>query len=613
VRTLWVLFKRGIRSRAVPWIVLVGLLAGTEFMYVRAQEADTEAVSPLSALVGRVSGSFLIFGLMLIQIRARILAERLAQELNQSRAALAAERNRLAVTLTSIEDGVITTDLSGRVVSMNPAAERMTSWPEAQATGQPLEKVFRIVHARNREPRIVPVASVMRVNGVPNSEAGTLLIARNGTERFIADAASPTRGDDGQQSGMVLVFRDITEQRKAEDRQLRESKLETIGSLAGGIAHDYNNILTILVGNLSLARAHASDPPKLLERLNAVEASAQRAKELTQQLLTFARGGVPIKRPTALEPVLRESVEFALHGAKVLGEVQIANGLWNVELDESQFRHALNDVVLFGVRAMPAGGKIEIEANNCELREREVGEIKRGRYVQIMIRDQSNGLSPDKLQRIFDPYLSTKNPGANLGLATAHSIVRKHGGDLVARSTPNRGTTFEILLPASTSSTTSAPIQKQNSRAQLRGARVLIMDDEAGIREALALLLDLLGVESESVRDGHEALARYEAARAAGRPFSAVIMDLTIPNGMGGEEAVRRLKQLDDKARAIVSSGYSNDPVMGQYTRYGFDGVMPKPYHLDQLEKVLRAVLQGEEDSKRSHIEEARQEMQLSL
>jgi PAS domain S-box-containing protein len=613
VRKLWVLLKRGFRSRAVPWIALIGLLTGSLVLYLRAPKPQADPVRPLSVLVGRVVGSCLLFGFMLMQTRGRQRAEHLAQELRQSQAALAGERNRLAVTLTSIEDGVITTDVSGRIVSMNPAAERMTGWSQEQSVGQPLGKVFGIIHARNRQPREMPVASVLRVSGLPGQEAATILVARNGTERYIADVASPIRNDNGEQCGMVMVFRDITEQRKAEDRQLKESKLETIGSLAGGIAHDYNNILTILVGNLSLARAQVGDSARLLERLDAVESAAQRARELTLQLLTFARGGAPIKRPAQLEPVLREAVEFALHGAKVSSELRVPTGLWMVEIDESQFRHALNNIVLHGVRAMPAGGKIKLNAENCELREGEVGELKRGRHVRIMIRDQGNKLSSDELRRIFDPYVSTTTPGGGLGLATAYSIIRKHGGELQARSAPQGGTLFEIHLPALDAQIAPVAIAKPKSKAPLRGARVLIMDDEAGIRESLGLLLELLGVESEAVGDGHEALARYSSARETERPFSAVIMDLTIPNGMGGEEAVKQLKRLDPGSRAIVSSGYSNDPVMAQHRRYGFDGVMPKPYQLHQLEGVLCEVLGTAPNPGMVGAPEPVHELQLSL
>jgi PAS domain S-box-containing protein len=551
-------------------------------------------------------GSVLVTGILVLQLKWRLRAERFAQELSQSQTAL-------AVTLSSIEDGVITTNLLGCVVSMNPAAERMTGCPLAEGIGQPLAKVFKTVHARSREPRVAPVESVMRVSQATGLDEGTILIARNCTERFIADAASPIRNDDGEHCGMVLVFRDVTEQRKAEERQLKESRLETIGSVAGGIAHDYNNILTILIGNLSLARAQLDQPRQALERLEAVDGAAQRAKDLTQQLLTFARGGAPIKRRIQLESLMREAVEFALHGTKVSSELSIATELWPAEVDEGQFRHALNNLVLYGVRAMPDGGKIEVKAQNCKLHDREISELRGGRYVHIMICDQGRRLNSDELLRIFEPHFSPDDPGSGLGLATAHSVIRKHGGELLARALTQNGTGFEVYLPALEATAMPVPVQKPAVRVQLSGSRVLIMDDEPGIRESLGLLLEVLGLESEAVPDGQEALSRYEAARKSGLPFDAVIMDLTIPNGMGGEEAVRRLKQLDRSARAIVSSGYSNDPVMAQYRRYGFDGVMPKPYHLPQLEEVLNQVLGAEAKTEPLPLEPDGSELQFAL
>jgi PAS domain S-box-containing protein len=553
---------------------------------------ESDRTLPLIALVCWLTLSLLLFGITWAEVNARSRSEAITARLRRSETALAAEKERLAVTLYSIADGVITTDTLSRVLSINKMAEQLTGWAQADAQGQPLSAMFNIIHEHTREACANPLETALR-DGTPcGLEQPAILIAKDGTERLIADSAAPIRDRDGGIVGAVVVFRDVTAKQKSEAELLKESKLESVGLLAGGIAHDFNNILQGIIGNLSLARMSAHSTEKILERLAAMEKSALRAKDLTQQLVMFARGGAPIRTRVQVTNSIREATLFALHGSNVHCEFSLPTDIWPVEVDEGQFRQVINNIVLNAVQSMPEGGKIEVRVDNVEFTTGFLPPLHAGKYVKILIRDYGMGIKPEDLPRIFDPYFTTRKHARGLGLASAYSVIRKHEGQINVDTQVGRGTTFQIYLPASIK-TVEAPVAEMDQKRFFGQGRVLVMDDEQDILMLVREMLELMGYEVEVAKDGAEALQRYMASKRDGNPFSAVIMDLTVPEGMGGKEAIRRLREMDPNVKAIVSSGYSYDPVMASFREFGFSGVIPKPYVMEDLGRVLDEVIRN--------------------
>ena len=583
------------------------------FSALPAFELDSKKQLPKVAMSVGLTVSLLLFGIVWTQARAHAAAEALTGELRQSEEllkgtneelrtkiherqevelVLASEKERLSVTLRSIGDGVITTDTAGRITLLNKAAERLTGWSQAEAAGQPLDGVFQLLDENTRKRFDNPSELVVKTDTVFSRGKPAVLVSRQGRERVVLTSGAPIHDPAGGVVGVALVCRDITENRKLEVELHKSSKLESLGLLAGGIAHDFNNILTGIFGNLSLAKMLATEEA-VQERLDKAEESCLRAKEMTSQLLTFAKGGAPIKRLRAVPQLLKASCDLAVLGSNVRCEFVFSPGLWPVEVDPGQITQVFNNVALNAVQAMPAGGTITVRAENVPPGAKPGLPLSGSHYVKVSFQDQGPGIPPEHLARIFDPFFTTKHKGRGLGLATAYSVVRKHDGLIEVESQLEQGSSFHVYLPTSAR---ALPTDSQPEGKWLTGqGRVLVMDDEPDILSLSHVVLKRLGYEAELARDGAEALRRYREAAEAGKPFSAVIMDLTIPGGMGGKEAIRRLLELDPQARAIVSSGYSNDPVMAEFRKHGFRGVVAKPYQIHELARVLREVTAGDE------------------
>jgi PAS domain S-box-containing protein len=380
------------------------------------------------------------------------------------------------------------------------------------------------------------------------------------------------------------------EYERLEQERLRTAKLESIGTLAGGIAHDFNNLLTGIMGNIGLVKTNISPSDASYEMLDEAEKAALRARDLTQQLLTFARGGKPVKKSVNIAEIIRESAAFALRGSKAREELSLPDDLWTIDADEGQISQVINNLVINADEAMPARGTLKIQAKNSTLKKTDIPLLPSGDYVRIDIADTGIGISPEHLQRIFEPYFTTKQRGSGLGLTTAYSIVRNHGGTILADSIQNKGSTFHIYLPATKKTMKGSKKMKSVSSGQA-GGKVLVMDDEEIIRKMLNNMLSLAGYTVELSADGAEALEKYQQAKKAGDPFNAVIMDLTIPGGMGGKETVQKLLEIDPQAKVIVSSGYATDPIMSEYKKYGFKAVIAKPYSVKQLQETLSGLL----------------------
>jgi PAS domain S-box-containing protein len=495
-----------------------------------------------------------------------------------------------STTLRCVGDAVIATNTNGQVTFMNPRAEALTGWPQADALGTDVDMICRVVNEDTPTAVATPLRQAMRTGElVQLGHARGLLIARDGTTIPIDASAAPIRDDQGVLLGGVLVFRDVTERRRTEEALLTARKLEAIGTLAGGIAHTFNNLLTVMLGRLSLAQLHARQHEPLQAHLREAEQAAQRATEVTRQLLTFAKGGAPVKRLLPLGPVLQEAIQGALADAAGPHVVALAEDLWPVEMDSGQIRQAMDQVVRNAVEATAAGGTIEVRADNVTLPEAHHAPLAPGAWARISVIDQGAGIAAAHLDQIFDPYFTTKGHGGGLGLATAHAIVQHHGGSIQVVSAPGAGTTVHMYLPARP--TVAEPGRPPLAAVRTGQHKILVMDDEEGIRGVLSTMLTSLGYESTSAREGTEALALYRGAQEAGTPFAAVILDLVVADGMGGQEAIARLRELDPQVKAIVSSGYSTDAVMADFQRYGFSGVLAKPYRLAELSALLQHVV----------------------
>jgi signal transduction histidine kinase/CheY-like chemotaxis protein len=374
----------------------------------------------------------------------------------------------------------------------------------------------------------------------------------------------------------------------------RAARLESLGVLAGGIAHDFNNLLTVVIGNLSLAMFDAKIAGSAGGFLREIERAAYRARDLTQQLLTFARGGNPVRTNVALPETVREAAGSMLHGSNVRCEYEVSPGLWSADVDKDQITQTIQNLTLNAVEAMPNGGVIRISLANEEVAPGAHPALAAGRYVRVAIADTGVGIKPEILARVFDPYFSTKEAGGGLGLATVYSIVKRHGGWIEVESTPGDGAIFTLWLPASDAAKQALPPPVPTAAPavlSMRAARVLLMDDENGVRRLGETLLLRMGLKPVTVSDGAAAVEVFIAARSAGQPFDLVILDLTIPGGMGGREAMERIRELDPQVPAIVSSGYSNDPVLAEFARYGFQAVVPKPYEVSQLAETVKRLL----------------------
>jgi len=401
--------------------------------------------------------------------------------------------------------------------------------------------------------------------------------------------------------GMPLItrgtFQDISARKQSEEEkiklesQLQQSqKMESIGTLAGGIAHDFNNMLGVISGNISYALTHFNEEDELYGVLFDVEKSSKQAQNLTHQLLTFSKGGAPIKKLADINALIKESAIFSTRGTRANCSFELLNELWVAEIDDGQINQVMGNLLINANQAMPDGGTITIRTENAKF-DRDIGiPLPAGKYVKIMVEDQGVGISGKDLSKVFDPYFSTKKQGSGLGLASTYSIIKKHGGYITACSAIDKGTIFNIYLPASSKTVEKTNDSKKLSHTGGQG-RILIMDDQEMILKMVSRMLERIGYETEFATDGAKAIESFRKAYESRNPFDLVILDLTVPGGMGGAETIPELLRIDPELKAVVSSGYSNDPIMSHYQDYGFCGVVPKPFTMDQLAKVLNQIL----------------------
>ncbi len=397
------------------------------------------------------------------------------------------------------------------------------------------------------------------------------------------------KDENGRPLRATGIHLDISESKSLEEERQKVIKLESVGVLAGGIAHDFNNILAAILGNVELASHRVAKDVKTISLLADAQKATRRAAKLTQQLLTFAKGGDPVKETTSLGELVRDSADFVLHGSSVACQYTFADDLWLVDADSGQLGQVIQNITLNAIHAMPEGGELKISCRNVEDAAAEtLLNADEGNFVVISIQDTGAGISLEIQDKIFDPYYTTKEEGSGLGLAICHSIIIKHGGYIAVQSGQDKGTTFSIYLPAVTSA--SIVVSEENRlRTVVTAAKIMVMDDDEMVREMTRAQLSILGHDVVLVMDGEQAITTFQELQDSGIPVDLVIMDLTIPGGMGGQEAAGKLLAIAPEAKIIVASGYSNDPVMAHCREYGFSAAIRKPFDLDELRIGIEA------------------------
>ena len=531
---------------------------------------------------------------------ARDMAEAAALELKTSNEKLCleiSERERTEIALQESEENyrrlvelspeAIYICAEGKLIFSNASGARLLGAGRAEELYG--RTILEFIHPDFRETIQRRIRNI-RKRGESHRLIEGMVIRLDGYSIPVETSAIPFVYQDGK--AILVVARDISEQIRMQDELIKAQKLESLGVFAGGIAHDFNNILTSILANLSFARMQITPSHQIARRLEECEKATVRASELTQQLLTFARGGEPVKKVLDPAPLIREAASFVLRGSNVKSVVELQPDLWCVEADGGQLSQSLHNLLINAAQAMPDGGEVVVGAQNVTLGEENAFRLATGHYLRISVEDHGCGIPPENLGRIFDPYFTTKSQGSGLGLASVYSIVKRHGGTVGIASTVGEGSRFEILLPAMPGNRPETAGNREIDDERVDG-RVLIMDDEIFIREIAEEVLRFIGYNVESCADGKEAVELYRKAKGKNTPYSCVVLDLTVPGGMGGKEAASRILEIDPKAVLIVSSGYSNDPIIANYQSYGFSGAIRKPFNTETLAGELKRVANG--------------------
>ena len=466
---------------------------------------------------------------------------------------------------------------------INSVGEHMIGYSRDQIVGKPFNLILHDDYKDLFEKFGIP-----RLNGQDIPPYEMKLVRHDGTEIWGILSADIIEVEGSR--CIIGAILDITEYKKMEEELMARERLETLGLMAGGIAHDFNNILTVISGNASLAKMiwEGDEEAEILMLLDDIKTASLQATHLTSQLLTFSKGGAPMKQSLPVQELVMESARFALAGSGFKCTFSFAEDLWAIHVDREQMSQVIRHLVSNACQAMPRGGEIRLEVENLELTEAGRS-LEPGKYIRIAVIDQGHGIDEALVSKIFNPYYTTRESRQGMGLAVAESIVRRHGGAIAVKPNLEHGTTFEVYMPASSH---LPNLKDYTEEIAMRGqGRILVMDDEEYIRIILGRMLKKLGYEVHLACDGQEAIDNYTSKMNSTEPFDAVIMDLTIPGGMGGSETIQELLKIDPNVKAIVSSGYSSDPVMANYLEYGFCGVIPKPYEIYKLNKVLHEAL----------------------
>lgn len=588
--------ERALAEESFPFLILDWMLpgkSGLELCRELRQRTDGDEMfvllitgkgdrEDLEQALAAGANDYLTKPIDLSRLNVRLcVAERQIRDLierNQARVALQESARALRDILENTTDGFIALDFAWRFTYVNPEAEQLLGRSRDELIGGELWEKFPELCGTSFEKnyrRVMAQQEPMEFEASDPAET-----------KWYEVHCYPSGG------GVSAFFRDVTERKRAEDERLTTGKLESVGTLAGGIAHDLNNILTVISGNIGLAQLEApSDAKDLLTSLSKAAQAAQHAAHLSSQLLTFSKGGAPVKKVIDITRVLTKAIEFALHGSNVRAEIDIPPNLWPAEVDSGQVEQVMNALMLNAREAMSAGGTVEITARNVNLENKTGALLPGGRYLKVSVADQGGGVPANIATRIFDPYFTTKPTSSGLGLAIGFSIVKKHSGMLHLEHSSSGGAVFTFYLPAAKVEITRAKATPSAPGIQFGHQRVLVMDDEAGIRDLTSQLLGSLGYEVTAVPDGLEAVKTYERAMRRGENFQAVILDATIRGGMGGVATIERLRNLDPQVVGIICSGYSDEAALAEFLQFGFRGALPKPFTRRDLAEVLQRAL----------------------
>lgn len=509
--------------------------------------------------------------------------------------AVQTEKEQLAFVLESMGVGLICVDLHGKLILINSAAQELIGLNGKEAMGRDISDVLRISGSRKFKHSSEILAEIKEKAQLIHLERDFQIISLSGQRHYVDASINPMHNQENKLIGAVMVFQDTTLRRKMKEESLKAYKLESLGVLAGGIAHDYNNLLTSIMGNVGLAKLYAKSGSDVERVLKQSEIAIRRSRDLTQQLLTFSKGGAPVKEAGSIKNVLQETAAFALSGSNVLANFDIQNDLWIADFDLGQISQAVQNIVLNAAHAMPSGGNIDISARNIQVDSDNSMKLKAGPYIQIIIRDYGMGISAEHLSRIFDPYFTTKQKGSGLGLAVCYAVVKKHDGHINVLSESGSGTVFEIFLPA-------APDKSLESSGHDSGlhhgeGRLLLVDDEQIVLDTASQILNCAGYTTAVANGSQEALQKYRQAASQGESFDLVILDLTLPGDLSGDQILKALMTEDPEIKAVVSSGYSDNDVLCHYHDYGFSGVVPKPYAPEELTRVVAQIVSRDKET----------------
>jgi PAS domain S-box-containing protein len=511
------------------------------------------------------------------------VAERHIRELeerNHSRIALQDSARRMTDILEKTSDGFFALDTNWSFTYLNAKAEAKLGTPRESLIGQNIWAKFPTLSGSIFEQNYRKVMSDQVA-----IEFEALDVKANS---WFEVHSYPSGG------GVSVFFREITERKRAEVERLTTSKLESLGTLAGGIAHDLNNILTVISGNIGLAQLDApTHCGNLLSFLAKAGQAAQHAARLSSQLLTFSKGGAPLKTIASVADLLQHAAEFSLHGSNLRAAIAIEDHLGKGDIDVGQVEQVINALMINAREAMPNGGCVNVSAGKVQIDEKSELLLDPGRYIKVSIADHGPGVPLDLVAKIFDPYFTTKASSTGLGLAISYSIIRKHGGFLHLESNSPDGATFSFYLPAATDKVVGDPLQPNENAFPFGAKRILVMDDESSIRELTTHLLATMGYEVTAVPDGAEAIRIYERALRKGEHFLVVILDATVRGGLGGVETIERLRNIDPDVNAIICSGYSSEAALSQFLSYGFRGALPKPFTRRELADALQKAVKG--------------------